>query len=103
MLSDEENAVQSLAGCTIYLSVKQLHESCGQGTISVHIYLYEHLVEAHDGMGPGPHCLFVHHLKMVHSMWLIGVTPSCARAHEETCEAYKIVICRSAIQEVYEQ
>jgi hypothetical protein len=74
-----------------------------QDTSSVHSYLYEHLAEARDGMGPGPHCPSAHHLKTVHSMWLTGVTPWCARAHAETCEAYKIVMCHSAIQEVHEK
>lgn len=50
-------------------------------------------------MGPGPRCPSAHHPKTVHSMWLIGVTPWCAHAHAETCEAYKTVMCHSAIQE----
>jgi hypothetical protein len=49
-------------------------------------YLHEHLAEAHDGMGLGPHCLFAHHLKTVRLMWLIRVTPWCAHAHVETYE-----------------
>jgi hypothetical protein len=50
-------------------------------------------------MGPAPRCPSAHHLKIVHSMWLTGVTPWCARAHAETCDAYKTVMCHSATLE----